>query len=119
MSRFALALLFAVAVVAAPRAQDSIAGAWTLNVNSPQGALDVSCTFKQDGDKISGTLTGPQGDVEIAGTYKEKKLALAFTVQTPQGNLDIKINADVTGEEMKGQIDLGGMGQADFTGKKK
>ena len=116
---FSAVALLALVFTAAPHAQNSVAGDWTLNINGPQGALDVACSLKQDGDKVTGTLTGPQGDVEVAGTFKESKLALAFTVQTPQGNLDIKVTGDVAGSEMKGQIDLGGMGQADFTGKKK
>ena len=116
---FSAVALLALVFTAAPHAQNSVAGDWTLNINGPQGALDVACKLKQDGDKVTGTLSGPQGDVEVAGTFKESKLALAFTVQTPQGNLDIKVTGDVTGSDMKGQIDLGGMGQADFTGKKK
>ena len=116
---FSAVAVLALVFTAAPFAQGGVAGDWTLNINGPQGAIDVTCKLKQDGEKVTGTLTGPQGDVEVAGTFKESKLALAFTVVTPQGNLDIKVNGDVTGSDMKGQIDLGGMGQADFTGKKK
>jgi hypothetical protein len=39
-------------------------------------------------------------------------------VPGPNGNLDIKVNGEVDGTNIKGMIDFG-MGQADFTGKKK
>ncbi len=45
-------------------------------------------------------------------------MSLSFSVSTPQGNMDIKMSAEVDGPEMKGMMDFG-MGQADFTGKKK
>ncbi len=72
----------------------------------------------QDGDKVAGTISSPQGETKVAGTMTGKTMALQFTVQTPQGNLDIKVTAEVNGAEMKGMMDFG-MGQADFTGKKK
>ena len=103
---------------AAPNAQNGIAGDWDLTINSPQGSVAATATMKQDGEKVTGTLTSPQGEVEVAGTMKGSTLTLAFSVQTPNGALDVKVNAEVTGDEMKGMMDFG-MGTADFTGKKK
>ena len=119
MSRL-LSLLVVVGVVftAALAAQNSVAGSWDLAINGPEGPITAGAVLKQDGDKISGTLTSPQGEVQVAGTMTGKTMALQFTVPTPQGNLDIKVTAEVNGSEMKGMMDFG-MGQADFTGKKK
>lgn len=119
MSRFFASLaLIALVFTAAPRAQGTVSGAWDLSINGPQGSINAAATLKQDGEKLTGTLTSPQGDVEMAGTIKGNAIALAFKVESPQGPLDVKINGDVTGAEMKGVIDFG-MGQAEFTGKKK
>jgi hypothetical protein len=96
----------------------SIAGAWDLTVNGPEGAINATVTIKQDGEKITGSIDTPQGTAEMTGTYKGKTLNLSFSVPGPNGNLDIKVNGEVDGTNIKGMIDFG-MGQADFTGKKK
>ena len=109
-----LGLLFSAAV----GAQSSVAGSWDLSINGPEGPITAGAVLKQDGEKVTGTLSSPQGETQVAGTMTGKTMALAFTVTTPQGNLDIKVTAEVNGAEMKGMMDFG-MGQADFTGKKK
>jgi hypothetical protein len=120
MARTATAALVGLLLLAAtPHAQNNgLAGAWDLNVNGPQGSITVGATFKQDGDKVSGTLSSPQGEVECSGTIKGKELSLAFTVQTPQGPIDIRMTAEVDGASMKGVMDFG-QGTADFTGTRK
>jgi hypothetical protein len=120
MSRLlASALLVGLVIfAAAPTAQNAIAGDWDLTINSPQGSITATATMKQDGEKVTGKLTSPQGEVDMAGTMKGTTLTMAFTVQSPNGALDIKVNAEVTGDEMKGVMDFGA-GTADFTGKKK
>jgi len=119
MSRL-LSLFFAIGVVftVSAAAQGTVAGSWELAINGPEGPITAVAVLKQDGDKVSGTLTSPQGEVQVAGTMTGKTMALAFQVATPQGNLDIKVTAEVDGSAMKGMLDFG-MGQADFTGKKK
>ena len=110
----AIALLLTVGV----SAQSNVAGTWDLAINGPEGPITANAVLKQDAEKVTGTLSSPQGEVQVTGTLTGKNLAAAFTIVTPQGNLDIKLTAEVNGAEMKGMIDFG-MGQADFTGKKK
>ena len=119
MSRLlSILLAFGLVFTASLGAQDTVAGSWDLAINGPEGPISAAAVLKQDGDKVSGTLTSPQGEVQVAGTMTGKTMALQFTVPTPQGNLDIKVTAEVNGSEMKGMLDFG-MGQADFTGKRK
>ena len=113
-----LVLALGLAFTAALGAQSSVAGSWDLSINGPEGPIAAGAVLKQDGDKVTGTLSGPQGETQVAGTMTGKTMALQFTVPTAQGNLDIKVTAEVNGSEMKGMMDFG-MGQADFTGKKK
>ena len=96
----------------------SVAGAWDLSINGPEGAINAAVTLKQDGEKVTGTIESPQGTAELTGTLKGKVLNMAFSIQGPQGPLDIKVNGEVDGASMKGVIDFG-MGMADFTAKKK
>lgn len=119
MSRlFSILLVVGLVCTAALNAQNTVAGTWDLAINGPEGPINAGAVLKQDGEKVTGTLTSPQGENQVAGTMTGKTMALQFTVTTPQGNLDIKVTAEVNGAEMKGIVDFG-MGQADFTGKKK
>jgi hypothetical protein len=119
MVRKTLALAFVVAQsLVSVSAQTDVSGAWDLTINGPQGTITAGMTMKQAGEKVTGTLNGPQGDVDVAGSMSGSTLKLSFSVNTPQGNIDITMTGEVTGGEMKGMLDFG-MGQADFTGKRK
>ena len=114
-----LSTIAAIALAAASlSAQGNIGGDWDLSINGPDGVITATASLKQDGEKVTGSITSPQGTVELAGTFKAKKVELAFQIQSPNGPLDIKVNGDVDGADMKGIIDFG-MGMADFTAKKK
>ena len=46
------------------RAATDVTGTWTGEIKSPDGSagFQISFTFKQDGDKITGAVQGAQGD---------------------------------------------------------
>jgi hypothetical protein len=111
-------LVCGVMLTAGLSAQASVAGAWDLTINGPEGAITAVATLKQDGEKVTGSIESPQGTADLAGTLKGKVLNMSFTIPGPNGNLDIKVNGEVDGASMKGIIDFG-MGMADFTAKKK
>jgi hypothetical protein len=82
---FALfSMLFALAGVAAWAAD--ITGAWTGSMANGNGDFSLTYNFKQDGDKLSGTVIGPQGD--------------------PLPLIDCKINGDQISFAVK--VDMGG-----------
>lgn len=99
-------------------AQSSVAGAWDLAINGPEGPVNATATLKQDGEKVTGSIESQAGTAELNGTMKGKTLSMAFTIQSPQGPIDIRVNGEVDGASMKGTIDFG-MGMADFTATKK
>jgi hypothetical protein len=117
-SRALVLALFVSVGVAALSAQTSVAGDWALIINGPQGTIDSDVAFAQDGDTVTGTMSGPQGESKVSGTMTGSTLTLSFNVVTPNGPIDIKMTAEVAGADMKGTLDFG-MGTADFTGKKK
>jgi hypothetical protein len=118
MARLFSFLLALTLFTAGLSAQNSVAGSWELSINGPEGPITATADLKQDGEKVTGSITSPQGSTELSGTFTGKTLALAFQIQSPQGALDIKVNGEVAGSDMKGVIDFG-MGMADFTAKKK
>jgi hypothetical protein len=116
---FSAVLALSLIVSASTYAQSaSVAGAWDLAINGPEGPINATATLKQDGENVTGSIETPQGAAEMKGTYKGKTLNMAFSFQGPQGPIDIKVNGEVDGSSMKGIIDFG-MGMADFTAKKK
>ena len=119
MSRFfTLVVASAIVLSVGAYAQGSVAGAWELSINGPEGPITAKADLKQDGEKVTGTITSPQGTVDLAGTYKGKTVNVAFKIESPQGPLEIKVNGEVDGNKMKGMIDFG-MGMADFTAERK
>ena len=111
----AVALLVSTSVFA----QGGVAGAWDLAVQGPEGPVNATAVLQQDGEKVTGEIESQAGKTTLTGTMKGKTLSMAFTMQGPQGPMDIKVTGEVDGASMKGTIDLAGMGQMEFTGKKK
>lgn len=100
--RFALALAvlsvalagsssIAAAQAVAPAKADTstIDGKWSMNVQTPQGAMDVAMEIKSEGKKITGTISGPQGDAPLEGEYADGKIAFGISIDSPEGAMAI------------------------------
>lgn len=64
------------------RAAD-VTGVWTAQMTAPNGdSFQLSFNFKQDGNKLTGTVQGPQGDpVEISdGKIDGNKLSFTVSI---------------------------------------
>lgn len=118
MKRAAIAIALVGALVAGATAQTGLTGEWVVSFNGPNGPIEAGATFKQDGDKVTGSLTGPQGETKFAGTAKGKTFVVSFSVQTQQGELSIKMDGEVDGDSLKGTFDFG-QGTGDYTAKRK
>ena len=119
--RSAISAIFVIGLLwsAAAQAQSSVTGAWDLAVQGPEGPVNATAVLKQEGETVTGEIESQAGKTTLTGTMKGKTLSMAFTMQSPQGPMDIKVTGEVDGASMKGTIDLAGMGQMEFTGKKK
>src|SRR5436309_2765044 len=75
--------LSALATIAVHAQQDkkthTIAGNWTMSVDSPHGAMTMGLALKQDGKTITGTFASPHGDLAIEGEFADPTLKLATT----------------------------------------
>lgn len=93
MSRLlSICAAFALLLNVTAGAQNTVAGAWDLAINGPQGMITAGATLKQEGDKLTGTINSPQGDAEMTGTVKGNTIELTFSMAGPDGPLEIKIN---------------------------
>jgi hypothetical protein len=96
------------------------AGTWEVILKTGGGDFPVSAMLTDEAGKISGTLTSQMGDVPVTGTMEGKALKLSLVAKTPQGDIPIVLTGDVAGDEIiNGKADFGGMGQGEWTAKRK
>jgi len=101
---FALVSILAVAAMAA-----EIAGKWKSELPARDGTPQVTIyTFKVDGDKLTGTISGRQSDTAIS----EGKISgdeISFVVVRSMGGEERKIQykGKVVGDELKLSITFG------------
>jgi len=91
-------------------------GKWDIKlVIAGMGEVPATVVMKQDGDKVTGTISSPAGDVAIAGTVSGRSVKLAFEAETPQGKLPITMTGDIGATSVVGKASIAGMGEADWT----
>ena len=124
MTTICASLLLALAITApAPVQQDTaldVAGVWALTVETAQGTGNPSVTFKQDGEKLTGTYASQIfGEQPITGSIKGNALTFSFTASLEGNKLTITYSGTVEKDTMKGKVAFGDLGEGTFTGKKK
>ena len=111
----AFAMVAMALTVTTARAAD-VTGSWTAEMTTPDGnSFQLAFTFKQDGDKLTGTVQGPQGDaIEISnGKIDGNKISFDVTFN------GMTINHEGTVNDAGDEIDLTTKSDsADFPGGK-
>ena len=104
MRRAALVLL-ALALLCGIAAAD-VTGKWTAQITGPDGnSMNIGYDFKQEGAKLTGTVTGPGGAIPIQeGKVDGEKIAFNLSFN------DMKVESDgtVKGEEITMTIKVNG-----------
>jgi hypothetical protein len=108
--------------VAAP-AQDAtadVAGTWGMTIDFGQGTGTPNVTFKQDGEKLTGTYSSQVvGEHQITGTIKGNAITFGFTGNIQGNNMTVTFTGTVEKDSMKGKVNFGDVAEGTFTGKKK
>jgi hypothetical protein len=75
-------MAMALAMTMTARAADAtdVTGAWTTTAQTPNGDLQLTFTFKQDGAKLTGTVQGQQGEPMEISNGKVDGLKFTFDV---------------------------------------
>jgi hypothetical protein len=110
MKTFALLLLTALVALAA-----DITGTWTAAVDLGVGSGTATFTFKQDGEKLSGTYSGQFGQSPLKGTVKGN--SADWTFENDQVGT-ISYSGTVAGTKMTGKVQYGAVGSGTFTAEK-
>lgn len=91
-------------------------GKWNITLSiAGMGEIPAVADIKQDGDKLTGTLSGPAGDLVIAGTVTGRTVKIDFEADTPQGKLPVSMTGDMGDTSVTGKASIAGLGEADWT----
>jgi hypothetical protein len=108
------------ASTAAASDKTDISGAWAFQVESSAGAGSPTFTFKQDGEKLTGQYKGTFGEAPLTGTIKGNKVDFVIKVEAQGQQMTITYAGTVEKDgSMKGTAELGEVGSATWTGKRK
>ncbi len=122
MNRLKVSALAAAITVLAPLAAlaqtTNVAGAWDITLSTPQGDNTVTVTFKQDGDKVTGTLASPMGEMPLAGTATAGTLKAVGNFDAGGQALEMTFTGKVAGDAVDGTVKFGDFGEFPFTGKR-
>jgi hypothetical protein len=119
--RIALATLFvaALATVAARGQEVDVTGTWAMSLETPQGTSTPTLTLKQAGDKLTGTYAGRMGEAPLAGSVKGKDVTFSVKVNAQGQEFELVFSGAADGDQMKGTVDFGGMGSANWSAARK
>lgn len=91
-------ICFTIATFTFAAAAADVSGKWTGQVPSRGETAAATFTFKVDGDKLTGMMTGAQGEVQI---QDGKVSGDQISFSTTGGNAKIMFQGTVAGNEIK------------------
>lgn len=96
-----------------------VTGTWDVAVETPQGTMSLASTFKQDGEKLTGTQSSQMGDNTLEGTVKGAGIAFVIVIDMQGQELRISYTGKIEGDSMSGSIEFGTFGTSTWTAKKR
>lgn len=106
------------AAPASPAPAGNITGTWNGTVETSQGTGSPTFTFKQEGEKLTGTYKGQLGEAPLTGTLKGNDISFSFKLNFQGEEFTLTYTGKVEGNNMKGKAMLGQLGEANWTAKK-
>ncbi|HEX7035133.1 MAG TPA: hypothetical protein VF210_05135 [Pseudomonadales bacterium] len=94
----------------------SVDGTWNTTMNTPMGAQQGTLTLATSGSELTGKLAGPQGEIDIIDGKVDGDKATWKAKLTSPMPMTLEFDAQVNGDEIKGNVKLGAFGNATFTG---
>jgi hypothetical protein len=95
-----------------------ISGTWDFAVETAMGPGHPLFTFKQEGEKLTGSYRGAFGEAPLTGTLKDGIATFSIKVNAAGREATITYTGTVEGTAMKGKVVLGTFSEGTFTGKK-
>ena len=100
-------------------AKVDVTGTWAFTVETSAGSGTPTFAFKQDGEKLGGHYSGQLGEAELTGSVKGNAITFTFKGDAQGTTIDVTYTGTVESKEsMKGKVDLAGLAEGTFTGKR-
>jgi L-seryl-tRNA(Ser) seleniumtransferase len=110
-----IAAVLCAATMLLASAPANIGGAWQFKVELSMGTAEPVVTFKQDGEKITGTYEGRYGTSNLEGTVRENEVEFNVTFLIQGDAIVGAFAGTVEGDRMTGQVEYEGAGEGQWT----
>jgi hypothetical protein len=114
------ALLLSVTVAVAATVAHDLTGKWDFAVVTENGTGTPTVTFKQEGEKLSGTYSSRMlGERTLTGNVKGDSLKFTLSnTSSPDAVTMTFAGVILDKDRVRGRVDFGGQGGAEFTGSR-
>jgi imidazolonepropionase-like amidohydrolase len=102
-----------------PGGRNALSGTWNLSVNLGQGEKPVTLNLQQEGDRLSGSVSGSLGTGEISNassTGGEVRFTVALEIEGQ--TKEATFTGTVTGDQIRGTVTVVGLAPGSFTGSR-
>ena len=94
----------------------AVSGKWNLTIKTPMGDQKGVLSLAQDGDKLTGDMSGAMGAVPIEnGRVEGKSLKWNAKVTSPMP-ITLEFDGKLDGGNIAGSVKLGAFGSSSFSG---
>ncbi|MEO1136615.1 MAG: hypothetical protein AAFW68_08405 [Pseudomonadota bacterium] len=94
----------------------AIDGKWNITIKTPMGDQNGVLTLKQDGDALTGEMSGSSGNAPIEnGKVEGEKLSWSTKVTSPMP-ITLEFEGLTEGDKISGNVKLGAFGTSTFSG---
>ena len=116
-TKIALALVVAVSTVLLAEPAN-VAGKWNAAMQLESITGHPVLTFKQDGEKLTGTYEGRYGAFDLKGTVKDKKIEFTVTMLAEGSQTQGYFAGTVEGDSIRGTVEFEGAGEGSWTAER-
>jgi Amidohydrolase family len=102
-----------------PGGRNALSGTWNLNINLGQGEKTATLNLQQEGERLSGSISGSFGageisNASIAGGEVRFTVALEIEGQTKEATF----TGTLAGDQIRGSVTVVGLAPGTFTGSR-
>ena len=103
-----------------PSGRNPLTGTWNLNVNLGQGAKAATLNLEQEGERLSGSVSGSLGAGEISNASTTAAGEVRFTValEIEGQTKEATFTGTVSGDQIRGAVNVVGSAPGTFTGSR-
>jgi len=95
----------------------TVDGKWNITIKTPMGDQTGVLTLKQEGDALTGEMSGSSGTAAIEnGKVEGEKLTWHSKVTSPMP-ITLEFEGAIDGDKISGDVKLGAFGSSTFSGE--